>query len=98
MAAAPGNQYAAKARKWTQAIERALEKRSLAEQRDALDDLALVLLEQALKGEQWALKELGDRLEGKPAQSVALTGEDGGPIKVQKIERVIVDPCLPYSG
>jgi len=80
MAAAPGNQYAAKARKWTQAIERALEKRSLAEQRDALDDLALVLLEQALKGEQWALKELGDRLEGKPAQ--ALTGPEGGAIEV----------------
>lgn len=79
MAAAIGNQYAAKARKWTQAIERALEQRSLAEQREALDELAEVLINQALAGEQWALKELGDRLEGKPAQ--AITGEGGGPLE-----------------
>lgn len=79
MAAAPGNQYAAKARKWTQAIERALEQRSLAEQRESLDELAEVLINQALAGEQWALKELGDRLEGKPAQ--AITGDGGGPVE-----------------
>lgn len=82
MAAAIGNQYAAKARKWTQAIERALEKRSLKEQRDSLDDLASVLIEEAMKGEQWAVKELGDRLEGKPAQALAVTGADEGPVRV----------------
>jgi hypothetical protein len=97
MAAPIGNQFATKARKWTQAIERALEAKSLVEQRNKLDHLAEVLIHQAELGEQWALKELGDRLEGKPAQSVALTGEDGGPIKIQKIERVVVDPCNPSS-
>lgn len=80
MAAAVGNQYAAKARKWTQAIERALEKRSLVAQRDSLDDLAEKLIEQAEAGEQWALKELGDRLEGRPSQQIALTGSEGGPV------------------
>jgi hypothetical protein len=38
-----------------------------------------------------------DRGYGKAAQAVALTGEDGGPIKIQKIERVVVDPCNPSS-
>ena len=81
MAAPVGNQFAAKARKWTQAIERALAAKSLVAQRDHLDKLAEVLLEQAEAGEQWALKELGDRLEGKPAQSVSVTGADEGPIQ-----------------
>jgi len=91
MAAAVGNQYAAKSRKWTQAIERALDKRSVVAQRDELDALAEVLITEAMKGEQWAIKELGDRLEGKPAQGLILTGEDGGPVKIEKIERVIVN-------
>lgn len=93
MAAAPGNQYASKARKWTQAIERALAKRSLAEQRETLDDLADVLIMEAMKGEQWAVKELGDRLEGKPAQGLIVGGDPENPLQViGRIERPILDP------
>ena len=33
------------------------------------------LLKQASQGEGWAIKELADRLDGKPAQSLAMTGE-----------------------
>lgn len=79
MAAALGNQYAAKAKRWQRAIEQALEKRSVVAQRDALEELADVLIAEAQKGEQWAIKELGDRLDGRPAQ--AITGDGGGPVE-----------------
>lgn len=71
MAAAIGNQYAARDKVWRRAIERALSERSLVEQRDALDSLADKLLAQCDKGDLVALKELGDRLDGKPSQVIA---------------------------
>ena len=70
MAAAPGNQYAAKERVWTAAINKALEKRSALGRMEALADLAEKLLEQCSEGNLVALKELGDRLEGKPTQTI----------------------------
>lgn len=80
MAAPVGNQNAAKAKVWAAAIERALEARSRLEQKNALDTLAGVLLDLAATGDVKALRELGDRLDGKPAQ--AITGEGGGPLQV----------------
>jgi hypothetical protein len=81
MAAPIGNQNAARGRLWRAAIERALEARSSKlEQKNALDELAEVLLEQAAQGDMQALKELGDRLDGKPAQ--AIVGDaDGEPVR-----------------
>jgi hypothetical protein len=38
-----------------------------------------------------AIKEVADRLDGKPAQAIE-NGEDGAFQVVQRIERVIVDP------
>lgn len=38
-----------------------------------------------------AAKELLDRGYGKAIQGVELTGSDGGPVQIQRIERVIVD-------
>lgn len=80
MAAAPGNQYAAKERQWRMAIERALEKRGAADRRAALDELAGVLLGKAAEGDMAALKEIGDRLDGKPAQ--AIVGDPTAPIEI----------------
>jgi hypothetical protein len=92
MAAAVGNQYAARGKQWRQAIERALAEKSRVDQVQALDVLATKLIELAANGDLSALKELGDRLDGKPAQSVAVTGEDGGPVQVQTIN------VLPVSA
>lgn len=80
MGAPLGNQNAVKAKRWYDAIDRALAKRSKAAGIEALDDLAEKLLANAEAGDMSALKELGDRLDGKPAQ--AITGADGGPIGV----------------
>lgn len=89
MAAPAGNQNAAKAKVWHAAVLRALRKRSKSDQLEALDDIAEELIKLCASGDLPALRELGDRLDGKPAQ--AITGADGGPLQIEKIERVIVD-------
>ena len=82
MAAAPGNQYAAKERVWTAAINKALEKRSALGRMEALADLAEKLLDQCSEGNLVALRELGDRLEGKPGQSMTLGGDPENPLVI----------------
>ena len=42
------------------------------------------LLKLAADGEGWAMRELADRLDGKPAQ--AITGADGGPLTVEIVK------------
>ena len=83
MAGAPlGNQNAAKAKVWTAAVQRALERRKpLNERIAAIDELADKLLSLCYKGDLAALQELGNRLEGKPVTLVA--GEDGGAISIE---------------
>lgn len=71
----PGNKNASKAKVWTAAIERALEKRTRSEQKEALDELAEKLLVQCESGNLQALQELGNRLEGKPTQHVDHSGQ-----------------------
>lgn len=89
MGAPIGNQNAVRAKRWTQAIERALDRRSRVGQIQALDELADKLLDAGYAGEQWALKELGDRIEGKPTQVVA--GDAENPLElIGRIERVVV--------
>lgn len=75
MGAPVGNQNAARAKKWTSAIERALCRRSGKQLAEALDDLAEKFIEAVEKGDLAAFREIGDRLEGKAAQSIALSGE-----------------------
>ena len=43
-----------------------------------LDKIAAALVGEAVKGDVPAIKEIGDRLDGKVPQSV--TGEGGGPV------------------
>lgn len=59
----------------------------------ALRLIARALLDKAITGDVQAIKEIGDRIDGKPAQ--AITGDDElDPIRViQEIRRNIVDPA-----
>ncbi len=92
VAGAPiGNQNAANGKKWRAAIDRALEAKSRAEGKEALDEIAKVLINQALEGEQWAIDMIGNRLDGKPAQAVAISGDENSPL-VHKVIREIVRP------
>ena len=72
MAAPLGNRNAAKAKVWSAAIERALERRA-SERLPALNELADKLIDMALAGDMQALKEFGDRIEGKAVASTELT-------------------------
>lgn len=83
MAAPKGNQYAKKGRAWADALNRALKQYNDGDVRtgDALRRIANKVIEKALEGEDRAIQEIGDRLDGRPAQSVAVTGEEGGPIE-----------------
>lgn len=76
-----GNSNAAKGREWAAAIDRALAQRSKVDKVNALDALAEKLLRLCDEGDMTALKELGDRLDGKPVQ--AITGAGGGPLTVE---------------
>ena len=91
MGAPIGNQNAIKAKRWSQAIDRALAKRSKGDGIAALDALAEKLLALADEGDLGALKELGDRIEGKPSLQIVGAGDEGEHL-FSVIERKIVRP------
>jgi len=68
-----GNQNAAKGREWTQAIRWALahHESSSIKRGQALDKIAVKLIELALEGDMAAIREIGNRLDGKPVQPVS---------------------------
>lgn len=61
------------------------------EDHKALRRIARQLIASAEQGELQAIKELADRIDGKPAQAIIGGDEDDPPITV--IERRIVDPA-----
>jgi len=81
----PGNTNAAKGKRWANAIDSALSKRCKSDGQKALVKLAEVMLEAATEGQPWAIKELGDRLDGKAAQSIAL--DASGTIEVIELKK-----------
>lgn len=82
MAGAPlGNKNAAKTKEWQAAIYRALEKRGLGDRKVAMDDLAEKLLQKCSEADLAALREFGDRMDGKPAQAIIGGTEDDPAIK-----------------
>lgn len=95
MGAPVGNQNAFKGKLWLAAINRALEKRGGGDKVKALDELAEKLLTACDSGDPQALqalKELGDRLDGKPTQQTELSGPDGVAIPMQTIVNFVAPP------
>ena len=91
MGAPVGNQNGAKAKVWRAAIDRALERRS-ASRLDGIkeiDALAEKLLDAVATGDLPALKEFGDRLDGKPAQAIIGGDENDPPLKVKGIIELV---------
>jgi hypothetical protein len=92
MGAPLGNRNAAKAKVWHAAIMRALERRKPADQRiQAIDELADKLLDLVAKGDLGALKEFGDRLDGKPPQAIVGGGENDPAIRIEQVVLRAVD-------
>lgn len=89
MSGAPlGNENSKKDnRLWRNTIQRAIAQGNP----DRLRRIAEALLDKAADGDMAAIKELGDRLDGKTAQQIIVNGdEDGGPVR-QAIEVTFVD-------
>ena len=61
----------------------------------SLRRVAAKLIEKAENGDMNAIKELADRLDGRPAQTVQ--GDPERPVTVARIEHVIVDPMLDHE-
>lgn len=74
MAAPMGNKFGAKPRKWEGAIRRAI-----ARNEGALNRIADKIVALAEGGEQWAVTEIGNRLDGKAKQQFEIehSGEIG---------------------
>jgi len=75
----PGNTNATKSKRWTEAIDKALkqfaDKKRKIEMGQALDRIAHNVVKEAIDGDWWAVAEIGNRLDGKPAQSLEISGE-----------------------
>ena len=70
----PGNQNAYKNKPWADALRRAMA-RFEGGKENALNLIADQTVKLAVSGEQWAIKEVGDRTDGKAAQSIDLTAK-----------------------
>lgn len=78
MAAPEGNTNSSTAnRLWANTIRRAIAQSDP----ERLRRIAEALLTKAEEGDLGAVKELGDRLDGKPKQQIEQTGLDDGPVQ-----------------
>lgn len=93
MAAPKGNQNAAKGKDFKDALRKALANGG----KSRLPDIAKVLVDKACEGEQWAVQEVANRLDGRPAQEVAVTGEGGGPLRSELQVNWVIQPVKPVS-
>lgn len=73
--AQPGNKNNVKAKIWSDAL-----RRHITQNPKDLVLAAQALLDKAKEGDVAALKELGDRLEGKSMQAVTLSGDSENPL------------------
>lgn len=81
MGAPLGNQNGRKG-KWAEALARAVEVEDPIARRRRLDAIAERLLQKAEEGDIQAIKELGDRLDGKPGQALTIGGDQDAPLHI----------------
>lgn len=92
MGAPLGNNNRGKNKEWRDALKRAVARVGSKQKGDGtafqkgMNLIAEQLVEAANNGDSWALKEIGDRIDGKPAQQQILTGIDDGPIQTEEIK------------
>lgn len=88
MAAPEGNNYSSKSnRLWGETL-----RRIAVQEPHKLRAIAERLYDKAAEGDIQAAKEIGDRLDGKSAQALMLSGADGGPVQFSAVEWNIVPP------
>ena len=83
-----GNQNGKKGKLFYDALRIAL----LQEDRKRLRNITDKLVKAAENGDAWAVKEIMDRMDGKPVQATEISGTDGSPMDLRLIEFVIKRP------
>ena len=86
MAAPFGNNNATKNKLWSDTLRRAIAQ----DDRNRLWRAAQNLLDQAASGEQWAIRELADRLDGKAQQINTIDAI--GDLPISSIEVTFISP------
>lgn len=76
MSAPIGNKFAAKAKECEQALKRAMAREFDGDWRKGLDAIASKVVKLAYEtGDKWATDTVFDRIDGRPAQSLEVTGD-----------------------
>ena len=88
MGAPVGNTNATKNKPWAEALARV----NIQSEGAKMRALAEKVWEMALAGDQQAIKEIGERHDGKAVATTELSGPEGGPVPVQAIDWNIVPP------
>ncbi len=66
---------------WRAALARAVNRRVNGKgSPKKLDMIADKCADEAMNSESWAVREVGDRLDGKPAQAIAIKGDPDSPV------------------
>ena len=83
--AQPGNNNAGKSKPWRDALDKAIKqyvsKPDKIERGQALFKIATKVVEDALRGNVQAIQEIGNRLDGKPHQSMDIGLHDDKPLE-----------------
>ena len=91
MPAPVGNKNAVRSKPWADALRRALlrfDDDGKIERGEALNRIAYQYVTSAYNGDKDAIQEIANRLDGKPAQSVAMD-EESGPFRIEIVKRVV---------
>ncbi len=83
--AQPGNKNALKGTRWRNAIDKALENRCKSDGQKALVKIAEEMLKKAEEGDMTAIKELGDRMDGRAPQAITVGGDEDAPLVIKKV-------------
>lgn len=73
---------------WTAALRIAVNEAAEDGNGKKLRAMADKVVQLALEGDMQAIKEIGDRLEGKPAQRTEIVGEGGGPVQTIDLSKL----------
>lgn len=79
----PGGAWAEKP--FRDALRRAILRTDAKSKAIQLDRIAEALISAAAEGNVQAMKEIGDRLDGRVSQQVEMTGANGGPVQTQAV-------------
>lgn len=86
MGAPVGNLNQSKGKPWQQALKLALSRKG-GNLTKGLEAVADQVVKKAYEGDWTAIQEIANRVDGKPAQQQIVTGEDGGPVQIEEVNR-----------